>query len=138
MISPAQPHLAVIEDVITIHDMIIEEYGGRSGIHDYSLLESALNHPSMVLVYGSKEEKEVSFLAATYFFHIIKNHPFADGNKRTGLLTAVQFLDSNGFELRRPLKDLYDDLYTLAIETADSRASKQDVARVFKKLIKKK
>ena len=53
----------------------------------------------MILAYGNLEEQEITYLAAVYFFHIIKNHPFIDGNKRTGLLTALKFLAQNGYDI---------------------------------------
>lgn len=124
-----------LSDVYEMHDIVIKELGGRAGVHDEGLLESAIDQPFMVLAYGNTAEKEIAFLAATYFFHIIKNHPFIDGNKRTGLLTALKFLAINGYEIDVSDETIYDDLYQIAIETAASLRNKEDVASFFNELI---
>lgn len=125
-------------DICEMHDLIIQELGGRAGIHNIGLLESAINQPLMILSYGSSAEQEITYLAATYFFHIIKNHPFIDGNKRTGLLTALKFLAKNGYEIDVSDEAVYDDLYQIAIDTAASKKSKNEIAAFFKKLAKKR
>lgn len=122
------------EEVIRIHDNIIQEFGGRHGILNMGLLESAVNQPLNVWEYD-KTKRKIYNLAATYFYHIIKNHPFIDGNKRTGLLTAVEFIHSNGYELKRQCRDT--NLYELAIDTASSKLTIEDIALFFKKAIKK-
>jgi death-on-curing protein len=63
-------------------------------------------------------------MAAAYLFHIVKNHPFVDGNKRTGLLCALIFLDVNGIAIDKPA----DDLYELALSVAEGRADKAAIA----------
>lgn len=75
-----------IDDVIRIHDDVINNYGGRSGIRDHGLLESAVNHAWLHIEFGDVKDQGIAHFAAIYLFHIIKNHPFVDGNKRTGLL----------------------------------------------------
>ena len=122
-------------DILEMHDMIIQQLGGRSGVYNEGLLESAANQPLMILSYGRIEEQEITYLAATYFFHIIKNHPFVDGNKRTGLLTALKFLAKNGYEIEVSDETVYDDLYQLTIDTATSKKSKEEIAAFFKALI---
>lgn len=82
--------------VIAMHGEQIAEHGGSPGIRDAGLLSSALAHPQNQAVYG---EPSVFALAAAYAFGIIRNHPFVDGNKRTGFLAAYVFLDLNGWEL---------------------------------------
>jgi death-on-curing protein len=79
-----------------IHGQQIEEYGGIHGIRDRALFESALARPQNLFAYGSPTVIE---MAAGYATGIIKNHPFLDGNKRTGFVAAVLFLESNGFVL---------------------------------------
>ncbi|HVX00877.1 MAG TPA: type II toxin-antitoxin system death-on-curing family toxin [Candidatus Babeliaceae bacterium] len=120
------------DEVIQIHEDIIKRYGGREGIHHIGLLESAINHPLMMLQYGNEEDQAIYSLAAAYFFHIIKNHPFIDGNKRTALLTTLNFLDINGFTIDTK----YELLYNLAINTAASIISEKDIVSFFKKTIK--
>ena len=123
------------EDVIRIHDSLIQEFGGRPGILNMGLLESAINQPLNVWEYD-KRNRKIYNLAAAYFYHIIKNHPFIDGNKRTRLLTALEFIYNNGYELKKQYRDM-DDLYNLAIDTASSKLTTEDIAIFFKQAIKK-
>jgi death-on-curing protein len=82
--------------VIAMHGEQIAEHGGSLGIRDAGLLSSALARPQNQAAYG---EPSVFVLAAAYASGIIRNHPFVDGNKRTGFLAAYVFLDLNGWEL---------------------------------------
>ena len=82
--------------VVAIHSEQIAAHGGSLGIRDAGLLSSALARPQNQEVYG---EPSVFDLAAAYAFGIISNHPFIDGNKRTGFLAAYVFLELNGYEL---------------------------------------
>jgi death on curing protein len=82
--------------VIAIHLEQVAEHGGSPGIRDVDLLSSALARPQNQAAYG---DPSVFDLAAAYAFGIIRNHPFVDGNKRTGFLAAYVFLDLNGWEL---------------------------------------
>jgi death-on-curing protein len=80
--------------VLAIHDRQLVEHGGAEGIRDESLLRSELARPQNHLAYGSAE---IAVLAAMYTAGIVKNHPFIDGNKRTGFVIGVLFLELNGF-----------------------------------------
>lgn len=71
-----------VEQVIFLHDSIIAEFGGLKGIRDIGLLESALNTPQVTL-WGQEMYRTLSEKGAVYVYHLIKNHPFNDGNKRT-------------------------------------------------------
>jgi death-on-curing protein len=71
-------------------------------------------------------------MAGAYLFHIVKNHPFIDGNKRTGLLAALVFLDLNGIDLDRPS----DALYALTMGVADGRIDKTAVAAELERIAK--
>jgi len=82
--------------VLALHDMLIAEHGGPSGIRDENLLDSALARPINLFNY---EHSSLSILAASYAAGIVGNHPFVDGNKRTGFAAAATFLDRNGVEL---------------------------------------
>jgi death on curing protein len=82
--------------LLAAHDEQLEEHGGAAGIRDRGLFESALARPRNLVAYGNPD---AAALAAAYAFGIIKNHPFADGNKRTGFVALELFLDLNGFEL---------------------------------------
>jgi death-on-curing protein len=115
------PHLISIADVTEFHQMVIKLFGGRDGIHNKGLLESAINQPLRVIEYGKKSDQALYNLAAVYFYHLIKNHPFIDGNKRTALFTALHFLGQNGFGFDAKLNDLYE----LALKTAESHREEE-------------
>ena len=82
--------------ILAIHDEQLAEHGGRPGIRDLGLLESALARPMNRAAYA---EPTVFDFAAVYAFGIIRDHPFVDGNKRVAFLTAALFLLDNGFEI---------------------------------------
>jgi death-on-curing protein len=81
------------EDCLAIHEMMLAQHGGLDGIRDEGLVESALAKPRNIFAYRSPN---LSILAASYAAGIIHNHPFLDGNKRTGFLVAATFLEVNG------------------------------------------
>ncbi|MBW8755020.1 MAG: type II toxin-antitoxin system death-on-curing family toxin [Sphingomonadales bacterium] len=86
----------VREDVVlAFHDEQLAEHGGASGIRDQGLLQSALAWPQNAAAY---REVDAADLAAAYAFGIARNHPFADGNKRTAAVAALLFLDCNGID----------------------------------------
>jgi death-on-curing protein len=82
--------------VIAVHDEQLAEHGGRAGLRDLALLQSALARPLNLAAYGDPDAFD---LAATYAFGIARNHPFADGNKRTAFVAAAVFLLDNGHEI---------------------------------------
>ena len=82
--------------VFALHDRLLAEHGGSEGLRDASLLESALARPRQLLAYG---DPDIFDLAAGYSTGIIRNHPFVDGNKRTGFMTAYTFLRRNGYRI---------------------------------------
>ncbi|MBN2475130.1 MAG: type II toxin-antitoxin system death-on-curing family toxin [Pirellulales bacterium] len=86
-----------VEDVLVLHANQIGLYGGDQGVRALGLLESAITQPQAT--FGGQVLHEFPFeMAAAYFFHILQNHPFIDGNKRTGTVAALVFLDLNGIE----------------------------------------
>lgn len=93
------PIFLMIDEVILIHQDQIERYGGDTGIRSSELLESAIAQPCAT--YASKLlHPTLSEQAAAYAYHLIKNHPFTDGNKRVGTVAALIFLGLNGYEIR--------------------------------------
>ena len=82
--------------VFPMHAAIIREFGGEQGIRDQGLLESALDRPKNLYHY---DKADLFQMAAAYCYGIIKNHPFVDGNKRTGFVVMYAFLSMNGVEL---------------------------------------
>jgi death-on-curing protein len=99
------PRFLDLAEVLEIHFDQIERYGGAAGIRDLPLLLSALGMPEAGIrgeyVHGTLFE-----VAAAYLFHLAKNHPFLDGNKRTALAAALVFLDLNGVSLAASPADL--------------------------------
>jgi len=120
-----------VEEVLELHQTQIALYGGTMGIRDMGLLESAVNAPASTFG-GVFLHEDLAAMAAAYLFHIVKNHPFLDGNKRTGSLAAYVFLQMNdaGFE---PDEKEYGDI-TLAC--ADGSATKEQVTDFFRRNIK--
>ena len=91
-----EPVWLTYDTVMAIHADLIAEYGGLGGIRDAGLLDSGLARPQNIFAYG---EPTVFELAAAYCAGVVRNHPFIDGNKRTGLMAAYTFLRLNGFRL---------------------------------------
>ena len=81
--------------VEAFHQESLAGFGGASGLRDEGLLESALARPQNRAAY--EDDATIFALAADYCLGIVRNHPFVDGNKRTGLLSARVFLAFNGY-----------------------------------------
>jgi death on curing protein len=94
---PSSPIWLVLDVVLAAHEAQVSEHGGGTGIRDFDLLESALARPRNAHAYSP--ELSLPELGAMYGIAIIRNHPFVDGNKRTGLVALELFLDLNGFDL---------------------------------------
>lgn len=84
------------EIILAIHDEQIAEHGGLAGVRDVNLLDSALARPKNAFAYG---ERDLCVLAALYASGIVRNHPFADGNKRSAFVACELFLTLNGLLL---------------------------------------
>lgn len=99
--------------VLLIHDQLIAETGGSSGLRDEGILDSALSAPFQTFggedVYPSLQQK-----AARLCFGLVKNHPFVDGNKRIGAHVMLVFLALNGVELQHSQTELSDVIFQLA------------------------
>lgn len=116
-----------IEDVMSLHADQIALYGGDPGIRDLGLLESAIAQPRATFG-GEFLHKDLFEMAAAYLFHIVQNHAFIDGNKRTGAVAALVFLDLNGIEINAPKGSIYD----LTISVARGQTDKQQIAIFFR------
>jgi death on curing protein len=90
-----EPYWLSREECLALHEMMLSQYGGSEGLRDENMLESALAKPRQLFAYG---KPTMSDLAASYVFGVVKNHPFIDGNKRTGFMLGVGFLERNGYE----------------------------------------
>ncbi len=80
---------------LMIHERTLQLHGGARGVRDAALLDSALARPRQIA--GYEPEADIVRLAAALSFGIVRNHPFVDGNKRTGFVVGVLFLELNGF-----------------------------------------
>ena len=86
-----------LDEAIDVHMDLVSRYGGHPGIRDTDLLLSALAMPQASFG-GEFLHRDIFEAAAAYAFHICNNRPFVDGNKRTGFMTAMAFLEFNGHE----------------------------------------
>ena len=102
--------------VIAIHQRQLAEHGGRDGIRDRGLLESALFRPQNQYNYGNPTIFE---LAAAYGFGLTNNHPFIDGNKRTAYVVMRTFLKLNGCRIQASSREKYQVWLRLASSQLD-------------------
>ena len=123
------PPFLSLADVIRVHADQIERYGGAAGVRDFGLLQSALAMPEASFE-GEWLHRDIYEMAAAYAFHIVRNHPFIDGNKRTGLACALVFLELNGTSLSDPEGTLYDAI----MQTATSALDKLGLAKILRSL----
>jgi death-on-curing protein len=101
------------------HEQSLAQFGGSAGVRDEGLLDSALGKPENLFAYG---KPDVFGLAASYAFGLVKNHPFIDGNKRTGFVTAVVFLELNGYDFHASEADAA--VRTLALAAGEMTEAK--------------
>lgn len=120
MIDREEPTWVSPELVAAIHERQLAEHGGRSGVRDAGLLESALSRPRHLNVYGG-ESVDIPALAASYAFGIARNHPFVDGNKRTAYVVCRVFLLLNGWDMVDSLVNRYRIFMRLAAGDLDEK-----------------
>jgi len=115
------------QEILAIHAMQIAWFGGVTGVRDEGLLESALVRAQNIATYAG-ETTSLAVLAAAYAAGIVRNHPFVDGNKRTGFVTAFTFIERNGFVVKATQHDAYTVFYDLAA----GKLSEAGLAQWFK------
>ncbi len=121
------PDFLSLAEVLEIHRDQIERYGGKRGIRDLGLLQSALAMPAAGFG-GRYLHGDLFEMAAAYLFHIISNHPFVDGNKRTGAVAALVFLLLNGMEIKTD-----EDLFEQTVRSlAEGKVGKTAIAEFFR------
>lgn len=123
-----EPLFLGLDEVIEIHRDQIERYGGHPGIRDIELLKSAVAVPTAGFGEGYLHA-DIFEMAAAYLFHIIRNHPFVDGNKRTGTVAAVVFLIMNGRELHAD----EEDFEAMVRSVAEGKLDKTGAAGFFRR-----
>ena len=109
-----------MRDALAIHDRQLAVHGGGAGVRDPGLLESALARPRQHYTYA--ESPSMVEMAALYTAGIVRNHPFVDGNKRTGFVTGILFLELNGFAFRAGEANATQAVLGLAGGTLDEPA----------------
>lgn len=117
-----------LEEVIQIHDDLISEYGGMHGIRDMGLLASAIEMPKASLS-GEYLHESMFDKAAAYLYHIVCNHAFLDGNKRTGAAVALIFLNQNRFMGNYDLKEFEE----VVCRVAQSQMTKEEISKFLQK-----
>jgi death-on-curing protein len=122
-----EPIFLGLDEVIEIHHDQINRYGGPSGIRDIELLKSAISMPPATFG-GEYLHKNLYEMAAAYLFHVVRNHPFLDGNKRTGAVAAVVFLIINGIELQAD----EESFEKLVRSVAEGKTDKAKIAEFFR------
>lgn len=121
------PVFLSLAECLEIHRDQIGRYGGAVGIRDLGLLESAVAMPQV----GFADEflhADLFEMAAAYLFHIVKNHPFIDGNKRVGAMSAYVFLRLNGLDLQASNESFEE----LVRDVAEGKAEKRMVAEFLR------
>jgi death on curing protein len=112
------------DEVLLIHRKLIDEIGGSPGMRDEGLLDSALVAAANRYHY---EQADLATCAATYAFHLVKNHPFIDGNKRVGAAAAELFVRLNGCRLTAT----NDEVVEWFLRIAAGDVSREEVERLF-------
>lgn len=125
-----EPLYLTLAQVLDLHETSLRLYGGMPGIREPGGLESAISQAEAS--FGGVDLHPTLFdKAAAYLFHLAKNHPFLDGNKRTAAAAAVTFLSVNGYDLPAELDD--GPLYDLTIRTVTGQSDKTEIAKFFRR-----
>jgi death-on-curing protein len=122
-----QPLFLDLDRVLRTHVDLIEHYGAAAGVREVGLLHSAIAMPQASFG-GEFLHKDLFEMAAAYLYHIVQNHPFVDGNKRTGAACAIIFLVLNGIDLQGDEEGLVE----LTLAVAQGKAGKQQIAEFFR------
>ena len=106
--------------VYAVHDMQLARHGGRAGLRDQNLVESALSRPEQLHTYG-QPPPDAAQLAAAYAYGLARNHGFSDGNKRTAWVVARVFLADNDIQLAFSEIDAIHTMQAVASGTLDEQ-----------------
>jgi death-on-curing protein len=122
------PVFLSLGEVLEIHRDQLERYGGDPGIRDLGLLQSALGMPAAGFG-GRYLHSDLFEMAAAYLFHLVQNHPFVDGNKRTGAVAALVFLSLNDIEIEAE----EDEFEEMVLSVAQGRTNKAAATEFFRR-----
>lgn len=104
-------------DALTLHTRLLALHGGRAGVRDENLLRSALARPQQHFAYA--DAADIIDMATAYTGGIVRNHPFIDGNKRTGFVVGILFLELNGYRVTASEEEAAQAVLNLAAGTLD-------------------
>jgi death-on-curing protein len=121
------PVFLTVEEVLDLQLTQLRLFGGLAGLRDRGLLESAIAMPQATFG-GEYLHVDLFEMATAYLYHLVRDHLFADGNKRVGLHAAYVFLRVNGYDF---VSDP-DGVYDLVIAVAEGRVDKPSVAEAFR------
>ena len=107
------------QDALALHDRLLALHGGAAEVRDMALLQSALARPRQISAYA--QTPGIIDMAAAYTAGIVRNHPFIDGNKRTGFVVGVLFLELNGYRSTASEEDAAQAVLGLAAGTLDEQ-----------------
>ena len=107
------------QDALALHDRLLALHGGPAGVRDAALPQSALARPRQVAAHA--QTPGIIDMAAAYTAGIVRNHPFIDGNKRTGFVVGVLFLELNGYRFTASEEDAAQAVLGLAAGTLDEQ-----------------
>lgn len=113
-----------VEEVIQIHDDLVSQYGGLQGIRDMGLLVSAIEMPKATM-FGEPLHESLFDKASAYLFHIVCNHAFLDGNKRTGAAAALIFLIQNECSTKYDMEKFEE----MVCKVAQGQFSKEEISK---------
>lgn len=119
-----------IEEALRIHARQVSRFGGDSGIRDRGLLESALAMPCTTFG-GQFVHEDLAAMAGAYLYHLCKNHPFMDGNKRVALAVTLYFLVRNGM----PLDTDNEALQEKVLAVASGQMGKDEVTAYLRRTL---
>jgi death-on-curing protein len=111
-----------INIILYFHEQLIQNYGGKHGIRDNKLFESAIEQPKSTFE-GEYLHDSIMKMAAAYGYHLCNNHPFIDGNKRIALITMDVFLQRNGYQINASEKETYK----IMMQLSSGQLSKKDL-----------
>lgn len=123
-----EPVFLELGEILLIHQDQLERYGGTLGIRDIGLLQSAAAMPRAGIAERYLHE-DVFEMAAAYLYHIVRDHPFVDGNKRTGAVAALVFLAMN--EVKIAVDE--DELEKVVRSVAEGSSTKSEIAEFFRR-----
>lgn len=119
-----------LEQILRLHRSLIERYGGADGTRDVGMLHSAIAMPQAA--YSDEYlHSDVFEMAGAYLYHIVRNHPFVDGNKRTGAAAAIIFLAINDIQIDNDEPGLVD----ITLQVASGQSGKAQVAAFFRERV---